>query len=182
MYSLACVCVCGGGGGGGGQKSFIRGGTAARSNPIPPPPPPQKRFRRGGSAARSNPLPFYEPFLTDWQKKCPFCIPSIIPSLELCIPFNCCGLNALSLKKKKKNHKMRKRVSRIFLSHKMNVSLFESFYQPKWQISLFFHKWNPYPFTNSYCWSQKKLPLSVGPPRICHYKEYPHREVLYLVQ
>ena len=43
-----------------------------------------------------------------------------------------------------------------------SVSLFEPFYQPKWQISLFFHKWNPYPFTNSYCWSQKKLPLSVG--------------------
>ena len=63
-----------------------------------------------------------------------------------------------------------------------SVSLFEPFYQPKWQISLFFHKCNPYPFTNSYWWSQKKLPLSVGPPRICHYKEYPHRDALYLVQ
>ena len=63
-----------------------------------------------------------------------------------------------------------------------SVSLFEPFYQPKWQISLFFHKCKPYPFTNSYCWSQKKLPLSVGPPRICHYKEYPHRDALYLVQ
>ena len=63
-----------------------------------------------------------------------------------------------------------------------SVSLFEPFYQPKWQISLFFHKCKPYPFTNSYCWSQKKLPLSVGPPRICQYKEYPHRDALYLVQ
>ena len=33
---LAGMCVCGGGGGGGrgGQKSFIRGGSAARSNPL----------------------------------------------------------------------------------------------------------------------------------------------------
>ena len=46
-----CVCVCVGGGGGGGL---------------------QKGFKRGGSAARSNPLPFYEPFLTDWQKNTPF--------------------------------------------------------------------------------------------------------------
>ena len=43
-----CVCVVGGGGGGGVGKG---GG--------------KKSFLRGGSAARSNPLPFYEPFLTD---------------------------------------------------------------------------------------------------------------------
>ena len=49
---------------------------------------------RGDSALRSNPLPLYIPFLT--EKVAPFCIPSIdkwypchIPSLELCIPFNC---------------------------------------------------------------------------------------------
>ena len=52
MYSLVCVYVWLGGGGGGGGRV---GG--------------QKRFIRGGSAARSNPLPFYEPFLTDSQKK-----------------------------------------------------------------------------------------------------------------
>ena len=45
---------------------------------IPPPRPPrggtQKSFIRGGSAPRSNPLPFYMPF---FQKKHPFRIPFI---------------------------------------------------------------------------------------------------------
>ena len=45
---LAGMCVCVVGGGGGVGKV---GG--------------QKRFVRGGSPARSNPLPIYEPFFTD---------------------------------------------------------------------------------------------------------------------
>ena len=56
----------------------------------------QKRFIQRGSAPRSNPLiPFYITFLT---KKVPLSysfhwqvVPlSVIPSLELWIPFNCC--------------------------------------------------------------------------------------------
>ena len=78
-----------------------------------------------GWSKPTNPLPFYEPFLTDWQKKYPFCIPSIIASLELCIPFNCCKLNALFLKQWI-NLKMRERFSRIFLSQKMNLLAFLS--------------------------------------------------------
>ena len=54
----------------------------------------QQTFIRGGSAPRSSPLPFYIPFFT---KRYPSRIPSIdkwcpchIPCLELCIRFNCC--------------------------------------------------------------------------------------------
>ena len=35
----------------------------------------QQSFMRGGSALRSSPLPFYKTIFS--QKRCPFCIPSI---------------------------------------------------------------------------------------------------------
>ena len=142
MYSLVCVV---GGGKVGGQKRFIR----------------------GSSGARSNPLPFYEPFLTHWQKKFPLCIPSIIPSLELCIPFNCCKLNALSLKQWI-NLKMRERFSRIFLSQKMNLLAF---------LSLFTNQNGrfPYSFISEIptlsqihiAEVRKSYPFRSEPPRIC---------------
>ena len=144
MYSLVCVCVWWGGEVGG-----------------------QKRFIRGGSAARCNPLPFYEPFLTDWQKKYPFCIPSIIASLELCIPFNCCKLNALSLKQWI-NLKMRERFSRFFVSQKMNLLAF---------LSLFTNQNGrfPYSFISEIptlsqihiAEVRKSYPFRSEPPRIC---------------
>ena len=53
----------------------------------------QQMFIRGSSAPRPNPLPFYIPFFT---KKVPLSYtfidkwhPLHIPSVTLCIPFNC---------------------------------------------------------------------------------------------
>ena len=61
----------------------------------------RQSFIWGGPAGRSNPLPFYMPFFAE---RYPVSVPSIdtyhsftyqeqllhIPSLELCIPFNSC--------------------------------------------------------------------------------------------
>ena len=55
----------------------------------------QQRFTWGGPTPRFKPLPFYKPFLTEkepllytfyWQ----MVSFNIIPSIELCIPLNCC--------------------------------------------------------------------------------------------
>ena len=113
---VTCQLGTGGGGGGGG------GGT-------------QQSFTRGGSAPRSNPLPFYIPFLI--EKGLPLVYPLLadgtsltyVPSLENCIPLNCCNCP----------------VFKIWINYKPEryVDFFHSpfgpFYQPKWQSSPPFH-------------------------------------------
>ena len=97
-----CVCVWGGGG-------------------------CSKTFYTGRLRCEVQPLTLLWTIFDRLTKKYPFCIPSIIASLELCIPFNCCKLNALSLKQWI-NVKMRERFSRIFLSQKMNLLAFLSLF------------------------------------------------------
>ena len=106
-YVCVCVCMC--------VCVWWGGGGVV-----------QKRFIREAPLRGPTPYPFMNHF---WQieKKYPFCIPSIIASLELCIPFNCCKLNALSLKQWI-NVKMRERFSRIFLSQKINLLAFLSLF------------------------------------------------------
>ena len=99
----------------------------------------QQSFIREGSALRSNPLPFYIPFLT---KKIPFSyifywqmVPLSQPIVELCIFLNCCKRTfKISI-----NHKTRT-FFRLFQNHKMHLlAPLGLFAGRKWQISLPFH-------------------------------------------
>ena len=102
-----------------------------------------------------SPTPYLLHTIFD-SKRSPFRIPPIdqwdpfhIPSIELCIPFNCCKWAVFNIWR---SHKTRK-FSRLFLSHKMHLlALLGLFYRPKRQISspfIYFNKWKEPPFSRS---------------------------------
>ena len=133
----------------------------------------QQSFIQEGSNPRSDPLPFYTKFLTErlplsytfyWKM-----VPFHRPSLDLCIPFNCCKCAVFQALK---NYK----TMNVFLTFPQPWNTSDSplvpFYRPKWNEpshklqlvkSLPFHRpevWNRYPF-------------QAETPRIGHYREYP---------
>ena len=84
--------------GGATKQSFICGGFAQMSNPLPS--PLYTIFDGKGTL-------FIYPLLTKWY-------PSHISNLELCIPFNCC--ECICLKNKNKPQ------TRAFHSHRIHLS------------------------------------------------------------
>ena len=136
----------------------------------------QQSFTRGGSATRYNPLPFYIPFLI--KKKYPFgSIPSIdkwcpfhIPSLQLCISFNCCKctffMTWINLKPERFLEFSSPKHASVIPSRPFNRS--------KWHISLPFHilqlvKSLPFYIPKA----RKRCPFRPEPPRREYCREYP---------
>ena len=93
------------------------------------------------------------------------------PSLEHCIPLNCCKCTVFKIWI---NHKTRP-FTQLFPSHVMHLwALFGLFYQPKRQFSLSFHilqqvKSQPSHILKAWKW----YPFRVEPFRIGHFREYP---------
>ena len=135
-----------------------------------------KVLRRGRSAPRSNPLPFYIPF---YDRKGPpsytFCwqwYPSYMPSLEICIPLNCCKCTAF---KTGINHKTRPFTQLFSQPCNAFVSTFWAFLPTEMTVSLSFHilqqvKSQPSHILKAWKW----YPFRVEPLRIGgHFREYP---------
>ena len=131
----------------------------------------QQSFIRGDFAPRSTPLPFYIPFWGEnavlshtffWQKD-----PFHIPSLELCIPLNCCTRTV------------------FFTAVNASVRTLGFFLRMKWQIFLTFYilqlvKSLPFHILEAQermlifsCEALKKYPFWVKPLSIDHYRDPP---------
>ena len=118
---------------------------------LPMPPPPrggggtQKSFIRGGSAPRSNPLPFYIPF---FQKRYPFRIPFIGKRHPFHIP--CHFFHVVRNKLKWNSHELRLLdLFKFKALFNTRVKIFLPFYIPKLVKSLPFYipeAWKRYPF------------------------------------
>ena len=110
----------GGGGGGGGVGSVTR-----------------QSFIRGGTAPRSNPLPFYIPFSA---KKVPF---SSVPSTDRWCPFHNTPVQNFGYIHSLESEWITKPGNFLDFITAINypsVSHFGPFCKPKWQISRPFHK------------------------------------------
>ena len=129
-------------------------------------------FIWGGPAGRSNPLPFYMLFFAE---RYPVSVPSIgtyhsftyqeqllyIPGLELCIPFNSCKSTVLQNRNKSKI----RAIPEPFLG---------PFYRRKWQICVPFGilqlmKSQPFHIPEAL----KRYPFKAAPPCIGRYRECP---------
>ena len=124
----------------------------------------QQSFIREGSALRSNPLPIYIPFLT---KKIPFSyifywqmVPLSQPIVELCISLNCCKRTfKISI-----NHKTRTFFP-LFQNHKMHLLPLWAFLQTENDRFpypfIYFNLWNFYPFICT--WNLREAPPTSFP-------------------